>query len=174
MSNTLGKIVGAVSPVIGGILNAALPGSGLIVSALGSLFGVNSSDPSDIASKINADPDASLKLRQFEILHANDLAAIEAADRASARDREKSVVSSTGKKDWTVSVLATVFVAGFFAYAFMFFFVSVEPEEHDIVMFLAGQIASLAMMVAAYYFGGIFRQPRATPEVILPPPEQTR
>lgn len=168
----LGNIVGKSASVVGDVLNSALPGSGMVLSGLLSLFGVK--HEADLPQAIKNDPESALKLKQFELTHLVELEKIVAQDRNSARDREKSIVASIGKKDWTISVLAMLFVGGFFAYAFMFFFVSVEPNEHDIVMFLAGQISSIAMMVAAYYFGGMFRQPKGQSEIILPPPEQTR
>ena len=41
----LSQVVGKVSPVIGAALNAFVPGSGLIVTGLAHLFGVDSDRP---------------------------------------------------------------------------------------------------------------------------------
>src|SRR5260221_9182842 len=117
--STLGNIVGKAAPVVGGILNAVLPGSALIISGLSALFGITSGNQDDLANAIASDPNASEKLREFEITHRYDLEQIQAADRSSARDRETKIVSSTGKRDWVMEFIAVVMVLGFFGMCFI-------------------------------------------------------
>lgn len=170
--STLGNVISKSAPILGGIINSFLPGSGLVISGLMSLFGVNTS--SDLETTIQNDPEAATKLKQFELTNIQELEKIAAQDRASARNMAIETTKATGKRDNTVSILAFSFVAGFFIYSILLFFVKIDPTVHDIVLLIAGQIATMAITVAGFYFGGMFKTSHSHHDEVLPPPAQTR
>lgn len=177
MPNNLSKVVGSIAPILGNVLNLALPGSGLVISSLAHLFGANPDDESDIASKISADPDAYLKLKQFEMTHAEELAKLEAADRENARGRENTIVSSTGKRDWVMDYLAVFIVVAFFGMCLLVAFIKIDPNISQVFYMLLGALAGGFSVILNYYWGssaGVKNINSQKPEVVLPPPAQTR
>lgn len=176
MVNALSNTVSKFAPSLGAVLNLALPGSGLVVSALAHIFGADPKNEDDISRKIAADPDAYLKIQQFQMIHAEELEKIAFQDRDSARKRNIEVTKATGKNDNTLSVLAYAFVGGFFIYSFLLFFVHIDSTAHDIVLLLAGQISSMAITVAGFYFGSMMKGQviSRNDNIDIPSPDQTR
>lgn len=172
----LGKVVSKVSPILGSVLNSVLPGSGLIVSGLSTLFGADPNVPDDLLNKIKADAESALKLKQFEMEHQNDLARILASDRESARNRDVEIAKATGRSDWIMHFLAVGSFVGTGLYLLLTIFLQRGWNEtvwHDLLNFL--------MLVFSFYFGGMYKQVGAKVDntnsnhnIVLPPPAQTR
>jgi hypothetical protein len=175
----LAQIVSKSAPVLGAAMNALLPGSGLIVSGLASLFG-SSNDQQDLLSKINSDPEAALKLKQYEMDHIRDLTKMVYADIANARNREIEVTKATGSRDWTQTLIGIFIVLSFFASFIIIAFFKTEPTDHDLLYIMATQISSLAFLVVGYYFGGMISSgihknyvKGSSDNIILPEPRET-
>jgi hypothetical protein len=175
--STLGKVVGAMAPALGTILNAALPGSGLIISGLSALFNVNSE--TDLVKAIQTDPDSALKLVQFQEEHKYDLERIYAADRASARQMAIETAKATGHRDWVQSFIAIFLIIGFFSTVMIVAFTKMDQTDHDILYLLVGQLSGAFLLVVSFFFGSstspqparIITQTQA--QANLPPPMQT-
>jgi hypothetical protein len=171
----LGNIVGKAAPIVGSVINSVLPGSGLIVSGLMSLFGVNSNSEEDLSSAIASDPLASEKLKEFQILHQFDLDKIIANDRDSARKRESSIVESTNKRDWVIDFLAIFVTLAFFFLCLIIKFTSVNADDKDLFYMLIGTFSSGWSVVLAYYFGAAKSKPHvmSTHDLTVSAPNQT-
>lgn len=170
--STLGNIVSKFAPVVGNVLNMVLPGSGLVVSGLMSLFGVTSSNQDDLANAIAADPLAAEKLKEFEITHKYDLEQINATDRASARDMNIQTTKATGHTDYVMHMLAI----GSFLGCGMYLAVSVFfPKQFDVNIW--HDLLNFLMLIFSFYFGGMYKQSQfksQSSDLVLPPPAQTR
>ena len=173
MSN-LSDIVSKAAPLLGTVLNAFLPGSGLIISGLASIFGGNASNPDDLAQRIASDANAAEKLREFEIEHQNDLAKIIAQDRASARQMNIETTKALGKTDYMMHTLALAVVGCALLYPLLGNILHYTIDKgifHDMI--------NIAMMPIAFYFGGMYVQSRQQSippknDIELPPPAKTR
>lgn len=180
MSSKLSNVVSAIAPALGNVLNLALPGSGLVVSSLAALFGGNSSNPDDLAHKIINDPEASIKLLDFQNKHLEELERIAASDRSSARERQIEVTKATGKRDWVMDFLTIFLVVGFFSLIMIVAFTKMDQSDHDILYLLTGQLSGAFLLSISYYFGssvpakGNGNHEQKINDVVLPPPEQTR
>lgn len=178
MSSRLARIVSSSAPLVGNLLNLALPGSGMVISSLAALFGAKSSDTEDIASKISVDPEAYLKLSQFEAENALEIEKLIANDRISARAMNTANVAATGKRDWVMDVIALLMVCGFFIMCFIVTFVPMHKENTDLMYMVIGQFSTGFITVLAFFFGASRIQ--ASPhsfkrgEIDIPPPAQTR
>ena len=150
--STLGNVVSKFAPIVGSALNLVLPGSGLLVSGLMSLFGVTSNNPDELTQVISQDPNAALKLKQFEIEHQDILAKMTQADRASARDMAVATVQKTGKQDWVMHFLACICIFGAMAYGMMSI---LAPHQFDKGLF--HDILNIAMLPLLFYFGGVYK-----------------
>jgi len=164
--------IGSLAPLVGTAIAGPLGGAaGGVVAAICNLFDVDPSDPAapqKLDKAIQMDPNAALKLREFQLANKVELEKIALqrdqvylADRASARQREMEVVKATGKKDLNLYFLAYLFVFGFFAatIAMMYLsFMNKLPEEMpQYVVFLLGSLfGTLTAGVGAviqYFFG---------------------
>jgi len=124
---TVKKTLAKVAPVLG---NAILPGAGGIAGTLlASVLGVSSDDPEALnAALVNATPEQLAKIKEIEYSHKEKLIElglkqdeirleeerIRLTDVQSARQREMSIVSATGKKDVNQYILAWTIIFGFF------------------------------------------------------------
>lgn len=170
--STLGNIVSKFAPVLGNVLNLALPGSGLVISGLCSLFGISGTNEETLAQTIQADPLAAEKLKEFEITHKYDLEQINATDRASARDMNIQTTKATGHTDYVMHMLAI----GSFLGCGMYLAVSVFfPNQFDVNIW--HDLLNFLMLIFSFYFGGMYKQSQfksTSSDVVLPPPAQTR
>lgn len=175
----LKQILMKLTPFLGSIIGTASPIAGVLFNSVAHLFGMEASaTPQDLAKAINGDPEAQIKLRSLEIQHSDEILHAETQIRLGAYNREIEITKATGKPDHVLHILAYLFVGGFFLYSFCLFFVSPSNVVHDIVLLLAGQISSLALMVGNFFFGSMFKSkpfPNSIPqEIVLPPPAKTR
>jgi len=175
--STLGTIVSKTAPLLGSVLNTFLPGSGLVVQGLVSLFGLDkNASESDLTNAIQNDPEAALKLRQFEMQHEEFLYKAVNDDRASARDREKSLVASTGKRDWVIDFLAIFITLAFFGLCLIVAFTTADGTDRNLFYMLLGTFSTTFGGVIAFYFGGnpMTSYPKVqNREPELPPPAAT-
>lgn len=169
----LGNFVAKSAPVLGAALTASGVGApvGLILSGLGALFG-GSSDPDKIYQNMQGDPEASLKLRQYELQHEEVLYNSVVNDRISARERESNIVKATGKRDWVLDSIALFMIIGFFSLTVFLCFSKIDNSVQDVLYILIGQMSGSFVLVMSYYFGSSV--PIKQGPIVLPPPAQTR
>lgn len=84
----IGITVSKYAPLLGSVISESNPIAGLIVMAIAKLFNT-SSNPSEILTSIQTDPDAAIKLQQLEIEHQDALIQNQTEDRGNARKRRK-------------------------------------------------------------------------------------
>lgn len=146
-----------LAPTIFSALTGNIPG--LVVSAAAFIshkFGWGNRTVDEVKEKLNGlTPEQQLQLAQYEI-EFQKLSLQEQyqdnADTANARGREVSMAQA-GKRDWTTSILAYLFITIFF-YMIWFFCHNTIPEKNEtIITMLIGQLSGIAGTVAAYYFG---------------------
>lgn len=175
----LSEIVSKSAPIVGNILNAVLPGSGLIVQGIAGLFGLKSTaTEDDIINSISNDPEAYVKLKQFELEHKYDLESLIIQDRNSARVNEAEVAKAQGKRDWVRPFLVISSTALFASMCYIIAFTHADNSDRDILFAMLGSLQTVwAGSIVGYYFGGFADnkfQKKQTTEIELPPPADTR
>jgi len=150
---TLGTVVGSIAGgPAGGVVG------GLAGKILKQVFGTDS--PEELTQVISQDPNAALKLREAEMAFQLELKKQELeetktylADVQSAREREKSIVASTGGKDTNLYVLAWTLVSGFFALTATLMFVPLPEDQSGVIFMLFGALSTGFGSVISYFFG---------------------
>ena len=148
----LGKdIIQGGAPLLGGLLGG--PGGAAAGALVASLFGADPDDPKDIAFKMSADPDAYVKLKEFELKNEVQITGMYLQDVQSARDREVEITKATGKRDVNLYVLAWVVVAGFFILTGILMFVNIPEGTSGVANLLFGALVAGFATVLNYFFG---------------------
>lgn len=171
---SLANIVSRSAPLLGTVIGGPIgAGVGMVVSGIASLFGGDPGNQDDLVERIKADPDAALKLREFELQHTVDLQKVYADNVASARNREIQITATTGKRDWLMVFLAVFITVGFFAMCLIVAFTKMDKTDHDIFYMLLGGIASGFNVILNFYFGSSISVPQSR-QIQLPPPGSTQ
>jgi hypothetical protein len=174
------KILAVAAP----LLTSALPGplGGIANSAISAALGLKQgATVEDISSAINngqltgdqmvALKEAELKfqedMKKFDLDDVEKIAALNAADRASARSREIAV------KDWTPRILAYLVVAMTIA-GEGYLLVHGVPATVDpvIVGRILGTLDSAVMLILSYYFGSSISSDKKTDLLAAQPPKE--
>jgi hypothetical protein len=152
------KVTGA-APLIGSLFGPPGAAIGGIVKLAASALGVEASAEA-IAAEIAGNPEALLKLREFEANHRTELErlAIDAerlrlADVADARAREIAIVQATGRRDYSMEILGWIITAGFFAVLTVRMFVTIESTQLENIGMLIGALISAFTTVVQYKYG---------------------
>jgi len=103
--------------------------------------------PEQLAQMKQADNDFALKMQALGFENTESLEKIAAEDRASARDREKSV------RDYTPEVGFYLLTMTFGFFLHWLFKYPVPPENKAIVYSAMGSLATLVIMAATYFYG---------------------
>jgi hypothetical protein len=130
-----------VSPTADGISNA-------IATAL--------ADPTKRAELIQAEQQFQLQMKELGYESAEQLAATDAADRASARSREVAL------KDKIPALLALLVTVGFFGVLWYMLTHTVPDASHDTMLLLLGSLGTAWTSIVAYYFGSSAGSDRKT------------
>jgi len=147
----LKDVLSKVAPLLG--LAVGGPGGAMIAGQVAELFGAKEGDAEDLMNKITADPEATAKLRQFQLEHDAEIERLIVEDRKDARDREVRVTQATGKTNWPMYILATVIVVGFFALIGLLMWRSMPEGSNDIAFMLFGALVASFTSVVSYFFG---------------------
>lgn len=168
VASTVGKVAPLVGTAFGGPLGTVAGG---VVSAVCSLFDVDPNDPAApemLDQAIQTDPNAALKLREFQLNNKVELEKIALqrdqaylADRQDARARQVAVEKATGKKDVNLYILAYMFVFGFFVTIIIMTWLSLAgrlpADMPQYVTFLLGSLFGAltagVTSVVQYFFG---------------------
>lgn len=166
--NALGKFVAKAAPLLGGAL--AGPAGAAIGSIVAAKFGGDINDPQDLITRIEADPQAQLKLleiqsnnevelqRLYVVMAENNLKYAylekesEYKDRDSARQRE-AALAQAGKRDVTPAVLAYVLTVGVFAALYYLFTHVVPAENKELIVGIVSALSTVWVGAMAYYHG---------------------
>jgi hypothetical protein len=148
----LGSLFGPAGTAVG-----ALAGSGIKLAARA--LGVEPTQTA-VAEAIAADPQAALKLAQYEMDHKLELEkleiqlrSIELADIQGARIMRIESEKATGKRDLNLYVLAWVIVTGFFGLMVLLLKVPVPEDQNGVIFMLFGSLSTGFGQVLAYFFG---------------------
>lgn len=155
--------IGKAAPIIGSLFGpagtaiGALAGTGLTVAARA--LGVEPTQEA-VVNAIATDPQASLKLAQYEMEHKIELQKLELrvieleyADVADARANERARVQATGKPDYNLYALAWLIVIGFFVLMGLMFKYTVPEDQNGVVFMLFGALSTGFGQVLQYFFG---------------------
>jgi len=110
-------------------------------------------DPETALKKIQQNPELQLKFQSDTNRHIETMEQMHLEDRAGAREREKAIVSRTGKKDVNLYVLAWSVIAGFFALCFALMKWPLPTGQNQVVFMLFGSLATGFGTVLQYFFG---------------------
>lgn len=145
------KIISTVAPVLGTALGGPLAGSATKFIADNLLGKPDATDEQIEEAVCCMRPEELIKLKELDASFAAemkkldvDVYRIDANDRASARDREKTI------KDITPSVLAYMLIAGFFLIVWRLL---TEPVANQTEQIVLSTISNLLLLALSYYFG---------------------
>jgi len=144
--NELFNLLKGAAPVLANAI--AGPLGGMAVAAIANKLGV---PPEQIPSVIQNDPEALAKIKELELEYAK----LTFQDRASARERESTIASSTApfvsKIITPLLALAIVSVWGLIQW---FLLNNTVPQEmRELVIRVLGTMDGALMLVLSYYFG---------------------
>lgn len=163
----IGKsLISQGAPLIGGLLaGPAGASAGKIVAGL---FGVNPDKPETVMNAIQGNPDAILKLKEFEGTHVQKLQELQLeetkaflCDIDSARKREMAGVTATGKRDYFMYALALLVIVPFFMLMVYLLYGMMQEDtattaklsNNPLVMLIVGALISGFTQVLSYFFG---------------------
>ena len=104
-------------------------------------------DPAQRQALIQAEQHFQMQMAELGYKDAEELAATNASDRASARGREIAL------KDKIPALLAIIVTLGFFGVLWYMLTHQVPPASHDTMLLLLGSLGSAWTGIIAYYFG---------------------
>jgi hypothetical protein len=151
MFSSLKKIVGTISPLLGGALGGPL--GGLAGSMIQKALGVDSEEAA--ISMLESDPESLLKIKELETNFETkmrelgiDEQRIHAEDRQSARDMAKVDMSAQ-------KMLSALFVGGYFLIFISVLSGYLTPQEgmKDMALILLGVLAGEVPRIMAFWFG---------------------
>jgi hypothetical protein len=142
------NLLKGVAPILATAV--AGPLGGAAITMLAKRFDVED-DVKAVAQAIAGDPNAAIKLAEIEL----EFAKMEAADRDSARQREAAVAAAGASQlsQLVVPILALGTVAATFTLTAALFFINVEPDQQQLIIFALGYATAAAQQVLSYYFG---------------------
>ncbi|MBP0590243.1 hypothetical protein J8I87_11065 [Paraburkholderia sp. LEh10] len=156
--------ISGTAPLLAGLVGGPV---GLGVTAASTILSHvlgTANDPTSVSAALE-DPAALDKVRQAEsanavqlqqlavtaaqaqLTHDIELARVEAADRADARDKEEK----TG--DWVPKALAMAVTAGFFSMLALMALHGLPGENRDLMNVILGSLGTAWVSIIGYYFG---------------------
>lgn len=158
----VGETIAKYAPLLGAVL--PVPGGLVLGQAVASLFGGNVNSPDDLIKRIQNDPDAAMKLRQFELNHQLELEKLavqsfelEVKDKASARERDVKALESG---DHTTRNIAYIFSYGYFIFLFIFMYLiyydAINKEESILLKEILDKLTIAYMLILSFYFGASY------------------
>jgi hypothetical protein len=151
------------APLLGTLLGGPIgTAAGGLVKLLANELGLKSEEatPDAFMKIIEADPNAVLKFKEFEMAHKIEIQKlvieedrIFLQDRQDARHRQVESEKATGKRDYNLYVLAWMVVGLFFTLVGMLMFIILPEANVGPVNQLFGAMATGFGMVLSYFFG---------------------
>jgi len=156
----LKKLIQAVAPTLGSFIGGSFGEKALtIVSNI--LTGTSDASQEQIEKIIkDGDPELLAKLRQADLDYKQKLAQlgidsdkISSLDRKNARSRELELTKLLKKRDWVPSILAIIFLLGFFIFVGVLLFHTIPTGVKELAANALGVLEGMIMSIAGYYFG---------------------
>lgn len=151
--------ISSYAPLVGTALDGPL--GGLIGTLIENLFGASPKNPDELLNKINADPEAELKLKSLQYQHETELAQINAGnvkeeidDVENARDREIQL-AKLGIKDKMTHFLAFIIIGSVIGIVFAQLIPGINTSNSAIVGQTCGMLTREILQICSYYFGKI-------------------
>ena len=157
----LKKIVGTVSPLLGGALGGPL--GGMVGKMVQKALGVDSD--SAALTILESNPDSLLKLKQIEAdleVRMEELGITEEQIHADDRDSARALAKEKGITPQVI--MSIVYTIGYFVVVFMFMANKIQvPPEHS-VMFggLLGVLSASQIQIMNFWFGSSAGSKRKT------------
>jgi len=156
----LGKSIIGKVPLIGGLLKNATGELGTSVGNLiSSALGIDNNADA-IYEHLQDNPDAILKLKEWEMLHEEKLLDLAFAseelrlkDVQGARQREIGIVQATGKKDIHLYILSYCITGGFFGILAYLMTTPLPDTSEKVVFMIFGGLITAFTTVISYFFG---------------------
>ena len=150
-------LIGTAAPIVGTLIGG--PAGAAVGGAVSKLLGVEET-PEAVESELKNNPEALLKLKEYEYTHKEKLQEMELetlkttlADVQSARSRQVETQKATGKVDVNFYALTWLVVLGFFALMYGLLFVTIPVGQTNVVYMLFGTLASGFGAVMQYFYG---------------------
>lgn len=150
-------LIGTTAPILGTMIGG--PTGTAVGTIVSGLLGVNN-DPTTIAEELKNNPEALLKLKEYEYTHKEKLEAMQldelkvyTADVQDARQRQVETQKATGEIDWNFYMLAWLVVGGFFGLIGSMIFVALPEGQNEIIYMLFGTLSAGFGSVMQYFFG---------------------
>ncbi len=162
---SLGGPVGTIAAsVLGKALGVdKIPATGDGISnAMAAAF----ADPAQRAALIQAEQQFQAQMAELGYKDAEELAATDAADRASARQREMTI------KDRIPAILALGITSGFFLLLFIMLKFPPPPASEKVMDIMLGALTTAWIAVVTYYFGSSAGSAQKTDLLAQAPPIQ--
>jgi hypothetical protein len=153
----LKTVLGTTAPWLAAAIGGPL--GSLALKSIGNILGLENTTTDTITAALKgvtpeqelalkqADQDFAYKMQALGFAQVKDLAAIDASDRANARERE------LGVKDHTNRNLAYFFTTGYFATIAVVLYNGIPDGSKEVVFTLIGMLSSILVSVISYYFG---------------------
>lgn len=151
------SIVGKAAPIVGTLLGgpAGAAVGGLVSTALGV-----ENKPEAVEAELRNNPDALLKLKQYENIHQEKLQEMQLdetkaylADIQDARNRQAKHEEATGQSDINLYILAWSTVIGFFGLIGTLMFIPMPDGSDKLIYLLLGALTANTNSVYQYFFG---------------------
>lgn len=156
---SVGKKIGGMGlRVLGGSLagGAGVQVGGMIAATLG----LEDDSPEAVEAALSADPEALVKLKQFEMEHQVKLEGIaldelkaHLADTDSARKRQVEYAKATGKQDLNQAILGWAITGGFLGLLGVLLVYAPPQENAELLYIAAGALLQQFGSVTQFYFG---------------------
>lgn len=157
----LKKIVGTVSPLLGGALGGPL--GGMAGKLLQTALGVDSNDAA--LTILESDPDSLLKLKQIEAdleVRMEELGITEEQIHAEDRDSARGMAKEKGMMPQVI--MSVVYTIGYFGVLYMFMTggLQVKPEHNVMFGGLLGILSAAQIQILNFWFGSSSGSKRKT------------
>ncbi|CAM0052614.1 hypothetical protein VPHK479_0004 [Vibrio phage K479] len=146
---SISNLVGQAAPLLGGLLGGPVgAGAGALVAQV---LGTEPT-PQAIKQKLDADPEAYLKLKTAELDHEKELTRLQLEEmRVILEDKQHARTAHQGSKVpsiLTLIVFVLILLAGT-----ALVFATIPTENKDMVNMLVGALIGFASSVTAFWFG---------------------
>jgi gas vesicle protein len=153
----IGNMVAQAAPLLGSVLGG--PAGGAVGEMVAQALGTDN-NPDKIADALKNNPDAMVKLKEFELAQTVELqklklqeAAAYIADIQDARKTEIDRVKASGHADVNLYILAWTVVISFFITTGILLFATLPQNQANIVYMLLGTLGTGFATVLGYFFG---------------------
>ena len=143
------SIVGNVAPLVGTAVGG--PAGAVIGSMLSQALGVDN-NPEAVSEALKADPQAMLKLKQFELENEKDLRAhsFKVVDRELANQENARAIHKHNPMPMIICIALTLMVAGG---SYMLFTMTIPADNKQIANLLFGTLLGQWSASIAYWVG---------------------